>query len=163
MRSTIRVFIKTELKKRETSRAKQTKDVAPATPITPVEALGDHSQATVTEGMAAVVVGETQGTGGTSSLSQKTVDNALSGAEDSQMQETGPADARQEDATDNSHDRGGVGDNGKDAGTGPTHESVRNNCSPFLHFVRSHMSSFGVSGMLLENCPMWTLCDDQIC
>ncbi|CAK7245627.1 MAG: hypothetical protein STHCBS139747_007211 [Sporothrix thermara] len=38
MRSTIRVFIKTELKKRETTRAKQTKEAAPLAPATPVEA-----------------------------------------------------------------------------------------------------------------------------
>lgn len=33
MRSTIKVFVKTELKKRETSRAKESKDSAPPTPV----------------------------------------------------------------------------------------------------------------------------------
>ena len=35
MRSTVRVFLKTELRKRETSRAKEAKDSAPPTPVDP--------------------------------------------------------------------------------------------------------------------------------
>lgn len=96
MRSTIRVFIKTELKKRETSRAKQTKETTPVAPATPVEApvTGELSQSTVTDGVAAIAVGETQGAG-TLSFS-KTVDNAPSGVEDSLMQDHAHTNASQE-------------------------------------------------------------------
>ncbi|CAK7203437.1 hypothetical protein SEUCBS139899_006171 [Sporothrix eucalyptigena] len=105
MRSTIRVFIKTELKKRETSRAKQTKEATPVAPVTPVEAAatapGDQATSqstTATDGTAAIAVGEAQRDMGSSTTysSSKPLDNAQSGAEDSQMQDVGQAGAANE-------------------------------------------------------------------
>lgn len=156
MRSTIRVFIKTELKKRETTRAKQTKDAQPVAPAlaTPVEAFSEqYSQSTVTDGVAAIAVGEAQGTG-TSSFSSKPLDNAPSRAEDSQMQESGHVGARQEDAPDSNHNGSdGAVTNGNNISVGPTDHSVRN--SHFSHAllkvptagVRKHVS-WGMSILL---------------
>ena len=108
MRSTIRVFIKTELKKRETTRAKQTKEAAPLAPATPVEAAAVtaaavlSTTAAVTGDMAAAnanAMEEAQqqqgmmGSSTTYSSSRDALDNApiQFRAEDSQqqMQESG--------------------------------------------------------------------------
>jgi hypothetical protein len=165
MRSTIRVFIKTELKKRETNRAKQTKDATPATPTTPVEAPATaatvvsgepQAQASATDGtaVATVAVGEAQqgqgqgqGTGSSSSYSSKPLDNAQSQsrAEDSQMQESGHADARQQEA-DAPADGAALtnGDNNLSAATAD--QIVRN-----FHFLR--VSIDDTSSSLVFLCP----------
>lgn len=159
MRSTIRVFIKTELKKRETSRAKQTKDATPATPSTPVEApaasaaTGESQAQIAADGVAAISVGETQtqsqtqtqtqGDGSSSSsYSSKPLDNAQSQprAEDSQMQESGHTGERpQDDAltvpTGSTSDETALtnGDNNTSADTAD--QTVRNN-----HFACSEQT-----------------------
>lgn len=95
MRSTIRVFIKTELRKRETSRAKQSKDTPPAT-ASPVEAK-ENTQSSGTGGAAAILAGASQEVEASSNI----VDNAGQ-AENSQVQEVVGAEPT-EDAP-NNHD-----------------------------------------------------------
>lgn len=152
MRSTIRVFIKTELKKRETNRAKQTKDATQVAPATPVEAPAAAAetaaataalvsgepqvQSTATDGMAVATIaageaqqGQGQGTGSSSSYSSKPLDNAQSRAEDSQMQESGHAGARRED--DAPADGAALTNGGNDLSADTADQTVRNS-----HFLR---------------------------
>lgn len=164
MRSTIRVFIKTELKKRETNRAKQTKDattpvasVAPATPVEAPAAAPAAAATVATDGvaMATIAAGEAQqgqdqtqdqnqdqnqdqdqvAGSSSSAYSSKPLDNAQSRAEDSQMQESGYADAGQQQ--DNVPADGTAltnGDNNTNADTAD--QTVRNS-----HFLQSFIDN----------------------
>ncbi|CAK7273700.1 hypothetical protein SEPCBS57363_005785 [Sporothrix epigloea] len=108
MRSTIRVFIKTELKKRETLRSKQPREATPVTSAIPVEALAPGSilaTAVVDDVGTADATGEAQQQQGTTEDAEKIAETApAETASAEQVQSTEPVTDK--DAEDLTTDQG---------------------------------------------------------